>query len=718
MKPIVRRSLVGVVALILVLGGVLTANLAGFSGHQQSLAAGSNVNWPRFGNSTDNTRFFPMKQINASNVHRLGLAWTMQEGKNLSIWETDPVVINGTMYLTTNTDQVIAVNAVTGKLKWKYTPAVNFYHAIAGGGGGVATNRGVAVANGKVYLLTFDDKLIALQAATGEKLWSSSVANSTAGYSETSPPTYWDGMLFVGSAESDAGMRGFVAAYNANTGKQIWRFWTVPAPGHGWMPAKGQHGGGDIWMPPTIDTKTGRLYVGTGNPSPDEVPSLRKGCNPWVDATVALNAKTGKFLWAHTEICPDAWDYDSMPPPMLFNVRRGGKTIRAVGHANKEGHFWIFNAATGKVLAESPDVVPETRPRPLPTAKGVKVCPGAIGGIEYTPAAYSPITHAVYQQGVNACMIYQLSPLSQTQAHRSGNFDFGGTITPVKPFFGTMSAISANTGKFLWHKKVSEPMVGGSLATAGNLVFAASDNGYLYAFNARNGNILWKGHVGLPTGAAPIAYAVNGTEYIALATGGSNVASLTGVKTGGMFAVFKLGGRTVRPFKAVSGAAVPTKGEMPSLKGLTRLGQWIYYSQKQQHVVIKVTAAQTANNSGFNFDGYAKGQANFVVPFGWNVEFEFSNKSRIPHSLAVAYGHQAKPKFPIFGLGPAETPNPMVGTGPGATQLVAFTAIPAGRFNLVCLVPGHIESGMWDNFTISKTAKKPMLLTSGKSKKK
>jgi len=713
MNLMLRRSAyLGLVAL-LALSASLGASVArGASGQGKTAASAMNVDWPRFGNTTDNTRFSPLTQINTGNVSKLGVAWTMQEGKDLSIWETDPVVVNGTMYLTTNTDQVMAVNAATGKLLWKYTPAVNFYLAIAGGGGGIPTNRGVAVANGTVYLLTFDDQLIALQAATGEKLWGTRVADPNQGYSETSPPTYWNGMLFVGSAESDAGLRGFVAAYNATTGKQVWRFYTVPAPGQGWNKGTGAHGGGDVWMPPTIDTQTGILYFGTGNPSPDLVNTERPGCNQWVDATVALDARTGKFLWGHTQVCPDVWDLDSHQPPMLFTVRQNGKTIRAVGQGNKEGHYWIFDARTGKVLAKSPALTRQTLPRPYPNAKGVTVCPGVAGGIEYTPAAYSALAHAVYQPALNLCMFEQTVPPSQIRLHKAGQADFGGVFIPItSTLSGTMSAIDVNTGKLLWHDKIPGPMIGGALATVGNLVFSGADDGHLYAFDARSGKILWKPDLGLPFGAAPIAYQVNGTEYIAIAAGGSVIAAIANIPTGGTLAVFKLGGKAVHKLPVVNAGSVPTSTELPSLKGLTRINPWMYANAAKQHAVIKVVAAATPNNSGFNFNGYAKGQATFVVPLGWNVEFEFSNKAALPHSLAIASNLKAPPKLPYFGLAPAETRNAMAGIGPGVTQVVGLSAVPAGKYYMVCMVPGHIQAGMWDYFTISATAKMPSIQT-------
>ncbi|MDB5058310.1 MAG: putative pyrrolo-quinoline quinone, partial [Chloroflexi bacterium] len=495
MHSIVRRGVaLGVVASLLMSGSATVGAIK--QAAARSTGASSNADWPVFGNTSDNTRYSSLTQINTKNVGKLGLAWTAQEGGNLSNWETDPVVVNGVMYLTTNTDQVRAVNAATGKLLWQFTPQVNFTLAVAGGGGGTPTNRGVAVANGKVYLLTFDDQLIALQASTGEKLWSTKVANSSDGYSETSPATYWNGMLFVGSAESDAGLRGFVAAYNATTGKQIWRFFTVPAPGQSWVPKAGHHGGGDVWMPPVVDPTTGLLYFGTGNPSPDLNNSQRPGCNPWVDATVALNAKTGKFAWAHTEVCPDVWDYDSHQTPMLFDVHyANGTTVHAVGHANKSGLFFVYDARTGKVLAQSPHLGDYSMPHLRPSTQGVKVCPAGFGGVEYSPPAYSPATQLAYEPGLNNCAIYKLAPQSENNLHSVGAIDFGGATIPTGRSSGFMAAVDTRTGKIGWKTSVPTPMVGGALATAGGLVFSGSENGTFYGFNSSSGKVLWKTNV-------------------------------------------------------------------------------------------------------------------------------------------------------------------------------------------------------------------------------
>ena len=199
-------------------------------------------------------------------------------------------MVGGVIYVTTGTDQVIALRADTGRRVWTYTPAVDFLHVFALAGFVTPVNRGVAVADGRVYLLTFDDSLICLDAATGKELWRSQVADPST-YYQDSPPTYWSGTLLVGEAGAGLGTRGFVEAVSARTGKIMWRFYTVPASGHDWAGRAGRVGGGDVWMPVTVDPASGTVYLGTGNPTPDLIGRDRPGCDPWTDATLALDAR-------------------------------------------------------------------------------------------------------------------------------------------------------------------------------------------------------------------------------------------------------------------------------------------------------------------------------------------------------------------------------------------------------------------------------------------
>ncbi|MGH2390028.1 MAG: sulfocyanin-like copper-binding protein, partial [Chloroflexota bacterium] len=510
-----------------------------------------------------------------------------------------------------------------------------------------------------------------------------------------------NGLLFVGSAESDAGKRGFVAAYSATTGKQVWQYYTVPADGHGWVKKGSGVTGGDVWMEPVIDTKTGILYFGTGNPFPDFDNSKRPGCDPWTNSTVALNAKTGKFIWGHSEVCNDINDMDSHQPPMIFDTMINGKMIHAVGHGNKNSVYWVYDAATGKVLAKTKHLgnwLPEHGPG---SKKGV-ICPGADGGFEYSPPAFSPSTHYAYEPGLNYCFSLKTTPA-------------GIKTTPYGKVDGFMGAIDTSTGKVAWQTTVPAPMVGGAVATSGNLVFSGSSNGHFYAFDSNNGKILWDANVGLAVGAAPITYEINGVQYVALAVGGFSSAPLLGLKGpfGGTLMVFKLHGGPIKPAPAVSpgpGFAVGGLNEEITVKGLTRINQWVYMDQKAKHVVFKVVAASTNDNNGFNFDGYAKGKANFVVPSGWHADFIFTNNATLPHSMAVVPTLKISAKTTPF----AATPNPRAGIGAGKTQYAGWGLAPPGpgKYYLVCLVPGHITAGMWDYLTVDFTAKVPSIQTS------
>ncbi|MDB5078008.1 MAG: Pyrrolo-quinoline quinone [Chloroflexi bacterium] len=688
MGSILKRGAAGAMVLSLVLAGAANASSLRQSANAKTNATGASVDWPFFGNNSDNNRYSSLSQINDTNVSKLGIAWTASQGPKLSTYETDPVVVNGIMYYTTNLDQVRAADAATGKLLWQYTPKVNFYLAISGGGGGVPTNRGVTVANGNVYLLTFDNQLTALQASTGEKLWSTQVADPNQGYSETSPATYYKGLLILGSAESDSGRRGFVAAYNATTGKQAWRFFTVPTAGHGWIPKGSKASGGDVWMPQVVDEKTGLVYFGTGNPYPDFDNSQRPGCDPWVNATVALNALTGKFVWGHSEVCNDVWDYDSHQPPMIFDTTINGKTVHAVGHGNKSGLYFIYDAATGKVLAKSPYLGKYTLPHVL-TAKGSLTCPGFFGGIEFSPPAYSPLTHLVYEPGLDACMVLGK-----------------GIFKAPTSTSGFMAAVDTSTGKIAWKTQMPKPLIGGAVATAGNLVFSGSNDNHFYAFDAKTGKVLWSANLGVAFGAAPITYQVNGTQYVAIAAGGlSASAFFKGLVTGGSMVVFKLNGKPITKVPAVTGGANGGLSEVVSVKGMTKVGPWEYVDAVKHHVVFKIVAASDPSNNGFNFNGYAKGKANFIVPAGWLVNFIFTNNAALPHSVGVT----ASLKLSVDSAPLGATPNPFQGIGGNQTQYAGFTVYTPGKFYMVCLVPGHIQAGMWDNFTVSATAKSPSI---------
>jgi len=502
------------VGAVLALAAVL-AGCGGSSGGTTSLSyhPPGYSDWPYFGRDRDNTRFAPQKQVDASNVSHLGVAWRNDLGSEQFLMESFPVVVGQTIYVTTSTDEVVSINAVTGHTNWIYTPAVDFSLSTGVGGYGVTVNRGVAVEGGKLFLLTFDDHLQALSQATGEKLWSTEVVDDSTGAYETMAPTVYDGMVIVGDSGSEDGVRGFVAAYSASTGKQLWRFYTVPHAGTGWVPKEG--GGGTVYMPPTIDTSTGIVYVGTGNPAPAIVGTKRPGANLYTDSILALRASTGQLVWYHQEVAHDLWDYDAESPPVLFTTKVKGHSVRAIAEAGKSGYLFILNAATGEDLFPRVAFVKEHHS--TPTTEGTLECPGAVGGSQYAPLAFDPEAGDVYVSGVNLCQILTVN------SKHYGEKDFGGdrtTPSNEKPS-GTFTAVNVTTGKIAWAHNMSTPMIGGATATSGNIVFTGDQHGNLYAFEAKTGKQLWTGNLGLAFGSAPVIYTIAGKEYILAAVGGS-----------------------------------------------------------------------------------------------------------------------------------------------------------------------------------------------------
>jgi alcohol dehydrogenase (cytochrome c) len=490
------------------------------------------IDWPSFGGDADQSRFSPLNEIDPTSITRLGVAWTYEPGPGNAQWESYPVVVGRTLFVTTNTGEVMARDAVTGALRWSYTPQVDFL--IGSAVGGVQPmHRGVTVADGRVYLVTWDDQLIALRADSGRELWKVRIADPRTGVVERSPPTFWDGRLYVGSGGNDVTrVRGFVAAFDAATGRRLWRFATV-APGRG---------GGHVWMPPTVDAHTGLVYAGTGNPSPALTRARRSGCEDWVSGMVALDGRTGALRWGAHEVCGDVWDYDGGQPPLLFDARVGGRRVRAVGHANKSGTYWIRDAATGRPLAAPRAIVGQTRPRPRPTARGTKLCPGALGGVAYSPAALSPQTRLIYQPTVRLCMVYRTAsrdPDAQAVLLGGGN----ARVAPGTKARGSLVALDADTNAVRWRRTLPAPAVGGALATAGGLVLTGCDDGFLYAFDARTGRRVWRGRIGLPFGTAPLSYRIGAVQYVAVVAGGSSVTALTGTRPGARLVVLKLGGR-------------------------------------------------------------------------------------------------------------------------------------------------------------------------------
>jgi len=491
------------------------------------------ANWLLHGRTYDNQRYSPLTQINAGNVSSLMPVALLQTGMTAS-FEATPVVVDGVMYLTTpvfdSKMKVIALDAATGERLWETTDNLGSFQICCG-----PVNRGVAVGYGKVYVVTLDDRLVALDATNGKVLWSKAVADPSLGYSETMAPQIYKNEVIVGSAGGEWAIRGFVAAYDANTGTQKWR-WDSTDPksfaGDSW-----KKGGGMVWTTPAIDPKLGLIIFSTGNPNPDLYGTIRAGDNLYTDSIVALDAGTGTLKWYYQEVKHDVWDYDAVSPVVLFDVSENGRTVPAAGEAGKVGWVFIVDRATGALIRKSdPYVMMSANMFTTPTKAGVDMLPGANGGAEWSPPAYSPQTHLLYILAMNQLMRFT----TQAPAQAQGQIRLGSAFTNVEKNGiqnGPFVALNVDTGKIAWQYTAPQPLIGGALATAGNLVFMGEGNGWFDAFNATTGQQLWRFDLGAGVNAPPITYEVGGTQYVAVAAGGNFQLSFP---YGDTLAIFKL----------------------------------------------------------------------------------------------------------------------------------------------------------------------------------
>jgi alcohol dehydrogenase (cytochrome c) len=485
------------------------------------------------------TRFYPSKQINTSNVAKLHPAWIFQTEVKESM-ETSPIVVNGTMFATTSYSHVYAIDAKTGAELWHFKPKLGAITTYCCG----PNNRGVAVADDKVFVATLDAKLVALDAKTGNVVWEQKLADPEDGYSETMAPTVVKAKVLIGTNGGEYGIRGFVRAYNAADGKLLWNFDTIPENSVGVWAARDATGrdmhrdidaekaqlakigdpykrlGGGVWQNPAVDLATNRIYFVVGNPSPDLDGSLRPGDNLYTNSLVSLDLDTGKYVCHLQYIAHDVWDLDAVSPVVLVDVAdKSGNTIPGVIHAGKTGHIYVHDRKDCSLIRFSDAMVAQENMWTLPTKEGARMLPGANGGVEWSPIATNPQAHMAYAINLHQPMTYQV----ESSPYPGGKLWLGGAfkVIPTEESFGNVTAVDYNTGKIKWQVKTPEPMIGGILATDGGLVFTGEGNGLFKAYDANDGKVLWQFQAGAGVNAPPSSYTVDGKQYIVVGAGGN-----------------------------------------------------------------------------------------------------------------------------------------------------------------------------------------------------
>jgi alcohol dehydrogenase (cytochrome c) len=524
-------------------GGAANVQIPTVSQSMLNSAAKDSKNFLATNGNYDQTRFHPADEITTKNVKGLHVAWIFQTDVRESM-ETSPIVVNGVMYVTTSFDHLYALNAQTGEQLWHYKHDMGPITVYCCG----PNNRGAAVLGDKVYLATLDSKLDAIDAKTGKLVWSSQIADPALGYSETMAPTAVDGKILVGTNGGEYGIRGFVKAFDANDGKLLWTFDTIPENSVGVWATKDATGrdmhrdiaaekealakngdpyktlGGGVWQNPAVDLATKRIYFVVGNPSPDLDGSLRPGDNLYTDSLVSVDLDTGKLACHFQYIAHDLWDLDATSPTVLVNVKdKDGKTVPGVMHAGKTGYIYVHDRKDCKLIRFSEPMVSQkdrwVLPTPTTPEKGARMLPGANGGVEWSPMATNPGLNLAYAINLEQEMTYTVA----SAPYPEGKLWLGGAFTNVPGGVqaGNVTAVDYNTGKIKWQVKTPQPMIGGILATGGGVVFAGESNGWFKAYDAKNGSILWKFQAGAGVNAPPSSYMVGGKQYIAVAAGGN-----------------------------------------------------------------------------------------------------------------------------------------------------------------------------------------------------
>lgn len=500
-------------------------------------------NWLTYSGSYMSQRYSTLQQVNPTNVKNLELQWVFQ-AQSLQKFETTPLVVDGIMYLTQSPNDVIALDAKTGRVFWVYRYATSPDSRPCCG----IVNRGVAILGDTLFMATVDAHLVAIDARNGHAMWNHKLADAASGYAMTMAPLVVKDKVIVGLAGGEYGIRGFIAAFEAHSGKEAWRFDTIPGPGEPghetWKGEDWKHGSAAVWVTGSYDPDLNLTYWGTGNPGPDWNPGQRPGDNLYSDSVLALDPDTGKLKWYFQFTPNDPYDYDSVQVPVLADMDWNGTPRKLMLWGNRNGFFYVLDRTNGKFLTGAPFVKvnwasgldAKGRPIPTPQPPGKPTFPGIQGGTNWYSPSFSPRTGLFYlstwenystvftgvdvdyREGLRYTGGANASPIpgaDNPAGQRNGPVD---TYTEALGR-GAVIALDPHTGKRKWTFDMHDVNVSGILTTASDLLFSGGREGYFQALDAHTGALLWKVNLGGEIIAGPISYQVGGKQYVSIASG-------------------------------------------------------------------------------------------------------------------------------------------------------------------------------------------------------
>ena len=487
-------------------------------------------NWLTYWGDYGAVRHRTLNQIDVNNVRDLRVEWIFQTGQR-GAFETVPLVVDGIMYFTAQEGLAFAVDARTGRELWRYEYRVPKGVQLCCG----TINRGLAILGGRVFMATPDAHVIALDIRNGRPLWKSEMADYRKGYGATLAPLVVKDKVIAGVSGGEFGIRGFIDAFDASTGKRAWRFYTIPAKdepgGETWLADSWKRGGGATWMTGTLDPALNTLYWAVGNPGPDLYGKDRLGDNLYTDSVVALDPDTGKLKW-HFQFTPhDTHDWDANETPMLLDLPWAGKPRKLLVQANRNGFFYVLDRETGEFLSAKPFARQtwakgmDAKGRPIPNGdiepspEGNRQCPGLAGATNWMAPSYNPETRLFYLPVRESCDVFFSSPPQYIEGKPYWGSVFRG-VTEEKEW-GELRALDPLNGTTAWGFRMYRAPWAGTLSTSGGLIFAGDEDGYMMAFHARTGALLWKFHTGNRLVTAPVTWMLDGRQFVTMPSGGA-----------------------------------------------------------------------------------------------------------------------------------------------------------------------------------------------------